>query len=57
MSEDTLHDDLESFAKFIGLHGSDYDLFYETYYSLENEDYEEELSQAEIDLIESYHIT
>ena len=49
-----MHDDLESFAKFIGLQGSDYDLFYETYYSLENEDYEEELSQAEEDLIETY---
>ena len=49
-----MHDELESFAKFIGLQGSDYDLFYETYYSLEKEDYEEELSQAEEDLIETY---
>lgn len=50
------HSELESFAKFIGLTGSDYDLFYETYYSLENEDFEEELEQAENDLIDSYHI-
>lgn len=54
MTGDNMHDELESFAKFIGLQGSDYDLFYETYYSLENEDYEEELSQAEEDLIETY---
>ena len=57
MSEFTEQHDLESFAKFIGLVGEDYDLFYETYYSIENESYEEELTQVELDLIESYHVS
>ena len=56
MSEVPQNSDLETFAKFIGLTGSDYDLFYEAYYSLENEDYEEELSQAEEDLIDTYYV-
>ena len=34
--------DLESFAKYLGLSGSDSDLFYESYYNLNDEydDYE-----------------
>ena len=56
MSNLTPNDELETFAKFIGLTGQDYDLFYETYYNLENEGYEDELTQAEEDLIESYYI-
>ena len=32
--------DLEGFAEYLGLDGIDADLFYETYYDLDNEEYE-----------------
>ena len=51
------HSELESFAKFIGLTGSDYDLFYETYYNLDNDAFEEELEQDIEDLIESHYVS
>ena len=43
--------DMEDFAKdFLGLNGVDVDLFYESYYNIENEDSErvlDELSQSD----------
>ena len=35
-------DDLLNFAKYLGFEGLDGDLFYESYYQLDNEDYEYE---------------
>ena len=46
------HSELESFAKFVGL---DYDEFYEAYYGLDNEEFEQQLREEEEDLIESYY--
>ena len=34
------HDDVLQFAEFLGFKGSDADLFYESYYELDNEEYE-----------------
>ena len=34
--------ELEDFANHLGLHGSDADLFYESYYDLDNKEYEQE---------------
>lgn len=43
--------DMEDFAKdFLGLNGTDVDLFYESYYNIENDDSErvlDELSQSD----------
>ena len=33
-------DDLEKFAEYLGLTGIDSDLFYESYYGIDNESYE-----------------
>ena len=33
-------DDLEKFAEYLGLTGIDSDLFYESYYGIDNEEYE-----------------
>ena len=33
-------DDLEKFAEYLGLKGIDSDLFYESYYGIDNEEYE-----------------
>ena len=38
------NDDLEKYAEYMGITGEDYDLFYEVYYSLDNEQYEMELT-------------
>ena len=40
--------DLEGFARFVGLSGTDTDLFYEAYYGLDNEEFEEELVLEEL---------
>ena len=37
---DDFNDDLLAFAEHLGLTGVDSDLFYESYYQLDNEDYE-----------------
>ena len=34
------NDDIIEFAEYIGLEGIDSDLFYESYYQLDNEEYE-----------------
>mgnify|MGYP001358763606 CR=1 FL=1 len=46
------HSELESFANFVGL---DYAEFYEAYYGLDNEEFEQQLQQEEEDLIEAYY--
>lgn len=41
--------DMENFAnEYLGLHGVDADLFYESYYDLDNESSEEELVKNEL---------
>lgn len=41
--------DMEDFAKeYLGLQGSDTDLFYESYYNLDNDGYEEDEYRDEI---------
>jgi len=41
--------DMENFAKeFLGLEGTDVDLFYESYYNLNNEEYEEDEYRDEL---------
>lgn len=47
MSSYTEYDDLEGFAHFVGLKGTDTDLFYEMYYDLDNEALEAELEEEE----------
>lgn len=53
--------DMEDFAKdFLGLNGTDVDLFYESYYNIENDDSErvlDELSQSDWEywLSEGWH--
>lgn len=37
--------DLEGFARFVGSTGVDFDLFYEMYYGLDNEQLEEEIEE------------
>ena len=36
-----LNDDLEGFAEYLGFSGLDVDLFYEQYYEMNNESYDE----------------
>ena len=40
MSDPNLNDDVLDFAKHLGFTGVDEDLFYESYYQLDNDDYE-----------------
>jgi hypothetical protein len=41
--------DMEKFAtEYLGLEGSDFDMYYETYYGLDNDEYEKELSKDEL---------
>lgn len=42
------NDDLIKFAEYLGLKGSDADLFYEAYYDLDNRDIEMEYDYDEI---------
>ena len=39
--------DLSELAEYLGLTGIDGDLFYESYYGIDNKGYEEELEQEE----------
>ena len=39
--------ELEAFARYMGMKGLDADLFYETYYNLDADEYEEELLEEE----------
>ncbi len=41
------NDDVVAFAEHLGLTGVDTDLFYESYYQLDNESYEQELIMEE----------
>lgn len=47
MSNFTENDDLEGFAHFVGLKGTDTDLFYEMYYELNSDAWEEEFIEEE----------
>lgn len=47
MSTFTENDDLEGFAQFVGLKGTDTDLFYEMYYELNSDAWEEEFIEEE----------
>ncbi len=38
--------DLEAFAEYIGLNGIDTDLFYESYYQIDNGEYEDQASES-----------
>ena len=41
--------DMEEFAtEYLGLDGSEFDLYYESYYNLDNDGYEKELSKDEL---------
>ena len=41
--------DMENFAtEYLGLEGSDFDMYYESYYNLDSDSYEEELSKDEL---------
>ena len=40
-------DDLESFARFVGVSGTDTDLFYEMYYEFDTEVWEHEFQEEE----------
>jgi len=41
--------DMEEFAtEYLGLDGSDFDMYYESYYNLDNDGYEKELSKDEL---------
>lgn len=41
MTEPRFHNhDLEKFAEYLGLEGIDSDVFYESYYQMNNEDYD-----------------
>ena len=42
------NDDLEAFANYLGLSGTDVDVFYESYYHLNSDDYDYD------DLIDEY---
>ena len=46
-------DDLEAFARRLGLAGQDADLFYEVYYSLDNGEFERELEAEYIELCDT----
>ena len=46
-------DDLEVFARRLGLDGQDADLFYEVYYSLDNGEFERELEEEYIELCDT----
>ncbi len=48
MSEYTEYSDIEGFAQFVGTKGTDVDLFYEMYYSLDSESWEEEFVEEEV---------
>jgi len=37
------HDDVLSFANYLGLEGTDADLFYESYYNLDSDSFEYEM--------------
>ncbi len=39
------NDDFDGFAKFVGISGTDIDLFHETYYGLDTEIWEEEVEE------------
>ena len=41
------HDDVTDFAEYLGLIGLDADLFYESYYNLDNRELEKELDYEE----------
>ena len=45
MSSYTEYDDLEGFAQFVGVKGSDADLFYEMYYELDTDVWELEFEE------------
>lgn len=44
----TEYSDLEGFAQFVGMKGTDTDLFYEMYYDLDTECWEEEFSEEPV---------
>ena len=39
------NDDLEGFARFVGISGTDIDLFHEAYYGLDTDIWEEEVEE------------
>ena len=47
------HDDVLDFAEYLGLSGTDADLFYESYYNLDNEEYEYDYDNVIEDSYES----
>lgn len=51
---DFLTDDINDFAEFLGLDGIDGDLFYETYYHLNINDYYDEDDYRETNKFECY---
>ena len=51
---DSLNEDVLSFAEHLGFKGVDSDLFYESYYQLDNEEYEYDYENVFEDCYESY---
>ena len=51
---DSLTDDVLSFAEHLGFKGVDSDLFYESYYQLDNEEYEYDYEGAIEECYDSY---
>jgi len=47
------HDDVLDFAEYLGLSGTDADLFYESYYNLDNQEYEYDYDNVFEDSYES----